>query len=134
MKKLLYLTMFFVLLGCATQRPVMYPNEHLINVGSSQAETDIAVCSQLAKGYIRSNPAGDTAKRTLIGGASGAVIGTVAGAAAGNIAKGAAIGAGTGGTSALLYSLFKASEPSPLYKNFVSQCLQEKGYQVIGWQ
>ena len=25
-------------------------------------------------------------------------------------------------------------EPTPLFKNFVTRCLQEKGYEAIGWE
>jgi len=33
-----------------------------------------------------------------------------------------------------LRGLFKAREPSPVYKNFVDRCLRERGYEPIGWK
>jgi hypothetical protein len=36
----------------------------------------------------------------------------------------------------LLMGLFSAgtSQPSHAYVNYVNRCLQEKGYEVIGWE
>ena len=40
-----------LLLSCASQRPVLYPNAQLKKVGKSVAETDIDACIQLANDY-----------------------------------------------------------------------------------
>src|SRR5690348_7747191 len=68
------------LLGCATARPVLYPNEKYQQVGSSGADRDIAECSELA----------DQAGATPGAGKAGQVakdagVGTVGGAAAGAV-------------------------------------------------
>lgn len=46
------------------------------------------------------------------------------------------IGAASGAVWGLLTGLFSAgsSAPSQAYVNFVNRCLQEKGYEVTGWQ
>ena len=48
------------------------------------------------------------------------------------------IGAATGAVWGLLTGLFHAvvgpSQPNQAYTNFVNRCLQEKGYEVTGWQ
>jgi hypothetical protein len=47
------------------------------------------------------------------------------------------IGAATGAVWGLLIGLFSASgssQPNQAYTNFVNRCLQEKGYEVSGWQ
>jgi outer membrane lipoprotein SlyB len=38
-----------VIVGCATQRPVLYPNEHTRRVGKLAADQDIDNCIQRAK-------------------------------------------------------------------------------------
>lgn len=125
-----------VVLGCsAEKRPVLYPNDHLKRVGDVQAEADIAACRRAAKQYASANVSGrDAARDTVKGGALGAAGGAVGGAIGGNAGEGAAIGAASGATVGLLSSLFRSAEPSPAYMGWVDRCLQEKGYQTVGWE
>jgi len=135
MDKYVYLLLMLVVAaGCGNQKPVLYPNQTFKTVGETQAQNDIAECQRFAAEHVNSNKSGDVAKSTAIGGGVGAVIGVVGGAVTGNAGRGAAVGAATGATGGLIQGLFKSSEPSPLYKSFVEKCLQEKGYQVAGWQ
>jgi len=120
--------------GCASQRPTLYPNAHLKNVGEERAQQDIDECKRSADAYVKSDKVKETVKDTAVGGAAGAVIGGVAGAVTGDLGRGAGVGAATGAASGLIYGLFKASEPSPVYKEFVDRCLREKGYEPIGWE
>ncbi len=123
--------------GCSSmsKKPVLYPNDHLRQVGDSQAQSDIEACQQAAEKYASSDIAGkQMAKDAATGGAIGAAGGAVGGAIAGNPGEGAAIGAAAGATTSLLGSLFRGKvEPSGAYMGWVNQCLQEKGYQVVGW-
>lgn len=122
------------LAGCAASRPVLYPNAHLARVGQGQAEQDIAACGHLADQYVASGGAGTVAGSTAVGGGAGAAIGAAGGAVRGSAGTGAAVGAATGATAGFIRGLFKASEPSPTYKNFVNHCLRERGYEPVGWQ
>ena len=58
------------------------------------------------------------------------------GAIYGSAGQGAAAGAAGGATAGLLSRLFRggSSSPDPVYANFVNRCLQEKGYEPIGWK
>lgn len=134
MKKFLYLIAVLMLAGCATQRPLVYPNDYAKRVGDMQIERDIAECCSLADSYVKSHPGEDIVKDTVVGGGMGAAVGAVGGAVVGSPGEGAAIGGATAATGGLLRGLFNASEPSPLYKSFVNQCLTEKGYRVLGWE
>lgn len=121
--------------GCASSGgPVLYPNAHLKAVGKEQAEIDIGECERLANEYIKTNPGGDAAGSTAAGGAAGAFVGGAAGAVTGNIGKGAGVGGAAGAAGGLVRGISKSSKPSQVYKNFVSRCLREKGYEPIGWQ
>ena len=127
---------FGLLVGCAGPRPVLYPNSHLQEVGKEQADQDVAACEELAEDYVSKSNAGEkVAGRTVVGGAIGAAGGAVGGAIAGNVGIGAAIGAAVGATQGFLQGLFGASrsDPSPAYRNFVNRCLQERGYEPMGW-
>ncbi|MBL8052016.1 MAG: hypothetical protein JNK03_01490 [Nitrospira sp.] len=69
-----------------------------------------------------------------VGAASGALGGAISGA----VGRGSMIGAASGAVWGLLMGLFSAvvgpSQPNHAYTNFVNRCLQEKGYEVTGWQ
>lgn len=124
------------LAGCANQRPVLYPNAKLKQVGDAAARRDVDDCIQQAEAYGAKHGGGERAARQ---GAGGAVIGGVTGAVAGAVGRGnvgeravqgAAVGAAAGGTHGAIHS----DEPGAIHKNFVSRCLRERGYEVIGWQ
>jgi len=132
--KVLPLIFALFLLGCAAKGPVLYPNAYLKSVGNEKASGDIDECKGNADAYVNSNAGKDAVKSTAAGSAAGAVIGGAAGAVTGDIAGSAGVGAATGAASGLVYSMFKGSEPNPVYKSFVERCLREKGYEIIGWE
>ena len=83
-----------------------------------------------------SGKAGGVAKNTAVGAGVGAASGAVGGAISGSPGLGSAIGAASGAVWGLLMGLFNAgsSHPSQAYTNYVNRCLQDKGYEVTGWQ
>lgn len=136
MKKRLYAGFVIAMLflsGCATG-PVLYPNAHLQAVGEAQAQRDIGACEILADQYVKSDAGIAAAKSTAIGGVGGAVIGGAAGAVTGNLGRGLGVGAAAGAATGLVHGIIQASQPSPVFKNFMIKCLQDRGYEVIGWE
>ena len=135
-KKFLNLIVFVaMILSCAQQRPVLYPNALLKHVGKETAEADIDACIQLAIDYGAKEDSGkkvakDTAKGAAVGGAAGTAVGAVTG----NMGRGAAIGAAGGGAAAMTRSAINSGKPGPTFKRFVEQCLRDKGYQPVGWR
>lgn len=137
--------LMLVLAGCSGARPVLYPNAHMQSVGKEAAEQDIEACKELAKsaGAEESSGGGKmgrvatgTAVGAGAGAASGAIGAVISGASAG---LGSMVGAASGAVWGLLTGLFHAvvgpsSQPNQAYTNFVNRCLQEKGYEVTGWQ
>ena len=135
----------FLLSACSGARPVLYPNAHMQSVGKDVAEQDIAACKELAEsaGADESSGGGKmgrvatgTAVGAGAGAASGAIGAVISGASAG---LGSMVGAASGAVWGLLTGLFHAftgpsSQPNQAYTNFVNRCLQEKGYEVTGWQ
>jgi len=118
----------------STQRPVLYPNAHLQTVGDAMAQRDIDECLQLAgnSGISKSN--NQVARQGVEGAAVGAAagsVGTLAGG--GNVGAGAAAGAAIGATAGVVRSAF-SDDTNPTYRNFAQRCLQDRGYDVIGWQ
>lgn len=127
-----------LLAACAAtpSRPILYPNEHLRQVGQAQARRDIAECEALARqaGASAGDRAETVATRTATGAGIGAASGAVGGAITGAPGTGAAIGAAGAATAALLQGLLASSPPSPAYVAFVNRCLGERGYELTGWQ
>jgi hypothetical protein len=132
------LASFFVA-GCATPvaKPAFYPNAHYQRMGAAQAQADAQACAELAnQSDVGAVNKVDAARVGAAGAAGVAVAGTVGSVLKGNkpnmknIAAGAvAIGAGGAAATAAGQSVGGSS----LYRQFVQQCLAERGYQVIGW-
>lgn len=134
MPKILAAFIVIFLAGCGYQRPVLYPNAHLKQVGEAQAQTDIAECMKMAEAYVKSNPEAQVVGSTAAGAGAGAAVGGAMGAVTGNLGRGAGIGAAGGAVAGVIRGASRASSPSPTYKNFVNRCLREKGYEPIGWE
>jgi len=128
------LCMLLLVIGCSGPRPILYPNNHLKQVGQDQAEADMEECQQLAENYVPENDTATVAGNTAIGAGAGGAVGAVGGAIRGAAGSGAAFGAAVGATAGLIRGIFQASEPSPTYKAFVNRCLNERGYEAIGWK
>ena len=130
-----------LLVACSTAQPILYPNAHMQSVGKEVSEKDIEACRQLAESAGAEESTGKTgrvATGTVVGGGVGAAAGAVGGAISGSVGRGSMIGAATGAVWGLLTGLYHAiagpSQPNQAYTNFVNRCLQEKGYEVTGWQ
>ncbi len=127
----------FVLSACSSsaKRPVFYPNSHMKQVGHSQAQRDADECMALADSYsVSRTKDGEVATKAT----SGALIGGV-GAGAWGIVRGdagerALAGALAGGSAGAVKGGVDSTRLSPTFQRFVNQCLQERGYQVIGWE
>jgi hypothetical protein len=133
----LLLVVGLLLSSCSAPKPILYPNTHYQQVGETGAEQDIAECSEMAKNAgakPSQGKAGQVAGNTAAGGAIGSAAGAVGGAIVGRPGRGAMIGAASGATAGLLRGLFRRSPSSEAYKQFVSRCLKERGYDPVGWE
>jgi hypothetical protein len=132
---LIMVALGLVIGSCAQQRPVLYPNAHLKYVGNKIAEADTDECIQLAIDHSAKEDSGervakDTAKGAAVGGATGAAVGAVVG----DVGRGAAAGAAGGGAASMTRSILNSGKPNQVFKQFVEQCLRDKGYQPVGWR
>ena len=141
MKRSMLVLVAAALIGCATARPILYANPKYNEVGRDGAQRDIADCEQLAKNAGATPDQGraaQTAKGVAIGAGAGAAAGAVGGAIWGNPGVGAGAGAASGVVGSLLWTLFGGwatpAQPSEPFKNYVNQCLTDRGYQLVGWK
>jgi hypothetical protein len=137
LRRILGVATILVLGACATtssQRPVLYPNAHLRNVGDAAAQRDIDECVRMADNAGVSKSNNQVVKR----GAEGAAVGAAAAGVGtlirgGSVLEGAGAGAAVGGAAGAVHGAFQ-NDANPTYRNFVQRCLRERGYDVIGWQ
>ena len=127
--------------GCASQRPVLSSNAHLMRVGPSIVDRDIEECITRADAAVteggessKENLAAGTATSSVVGAAAGGAGGAVVGQAGQGAAAGAIGGAVASLTHALLQGLFRSKPPDPSHRQLVDRCLREKGYEPAGWK
>ncbi|MFZ4856031.1 MAG: hypothetical protein ACOYL3_06510 [Desulfuromonadaceae bacterium] len=139
MRSIIIYTLLFIapltLNACAAKRPVLYPNAQLKEIGQPKADQEIDDCINLANSYKAGGDrtkeiAKDTGKAGIVGAATGAVIGAITG----DFGRGAAIGGAGAATAAMGSGIMRSDEPDPVFKQFVEQCLREKGLQPLGWR
>ena len=133
--------LLFGIAGCATQRPVLSSNEHLLRVGPEIAQQDIDNCMERAKATSTEGGT-DSSQNAAAGAATSSVVGAAAGGAGGAVfgqaGQGAAAGAVGGVVGSLTRPLIqrlvwpKPLAPSP--RQFVESCLRQKGYEPAGWK
>ena len=125
--------------GCSGPAPVLYPNEQFQSKGKDAAEDDIDACRDMAEAAgakEATSQTGQVATSTAVGAGVGAASGAVGGAISGAAGQGSLIGAASGAVWGLLSGLFRSgsAQPSQAYVNFVNRCLEDRGYEVSGWQ
>ena len=141
MRRTIFAGFFFAASACASQRPMLASNEHLMRVGPNVAKQDIDDCMARAQ-VTASESGGSVGGNAVAGAATGSVAGAAAGGAGGaifgNAGQGAAAGAVGGAvgslTQALLQGLFRPKPPQPSHQQFVNNCLRQKGYEPIAWK
>ena len=125
-------------LGCAGPKPILYPNAHYQSVGKRVAQSDIEGCREMADaaGANRDpSKVARTARSTAAGGAIGGAAGAAGGAVIGHAGRGAGVGAASGAAAALMRSLlFQRSTTSQAHIAYVDRCLEDLGYDPVGWQ
>jgi hypothetical protein len=125
--------------GCATPvaKPAFYPNAHYQYVGPAQAQADAKACTSMAQqsdvGAVNKSDATRAAATGAAGvGAAGVVSSLISGHKPDlrDIAAGAAA---IGAAGAAATAAGQSVGGSNMHRQFVQQCLSERGYQVIGW-
>ena len=125
-------------LGCAGPKPILYPNAHYEYVGERVAKIDIEGCrdrADAAGAHRDPSKVTRTARSTAAGGAIGGAAGAAGGAVIGHAGRGAGFGAASGAAAALMRSLFfQRPTTSHAHIAYVDRCLQDLGYEPVGWQ
>jgi hypothetical protein len=128
-----------LLAGCSTPiaKPAFYPNAHFQRMGLAQANADAQYCSELAQQSevraVNKIDAGRSAAAGAAGVATAGVVGSVLSGNKPNLRDITAGAAAIGAAGAAATTAGQSVGGRSLYRQFVQQCLAERGYQVIGW-
>lgn len=126
--KLALLILIVAITGCAS-KPKLYPNS-TYKSDPEKAKVSIDQCMADSETYLESSKGKQVTKGAGAGAIIGGAMGAVSGIFTGNIVRGATQGAAIGGAGGAAGG---AISPDQLKRNYVNQCLGEKGYQVLGW-
>lgn len=126
------------LMAC-TYKPIVDQNEKYFQVGQAQADADIDQCMKdgdaYLKQYKKTHVLKSTGRGAAIGGFIGAVFGVLGRGNLSSVATSTAVGAGVGGAAGGLGSATSGSvTPDEIKQRYVNNCLNRKGYSVLGWQ
>ncbi len=139
LKSFLILSVFFSFTSCISYRPVFDNNEKYESVGNDVAQADASVCMEEADAYLK-----DVKKRRALkegargvgwGSIFGGIFGFLVGGDTKGLVTGIAIGAGVGGVSGAGGVIAEDNlKPDEIKQRYVTNCLNRKGYGVIGWE
>lgn len=117
-------------------KPILYPNEHLKEMGIKRAQADIEECMRMAQEYgVNPEIDDEIAREAVQDAAVAAVAGaTIAAILGGNPGESAAISAVGASISTYSRGNLQRNAPGWVFRRFVERCLLEKGYETIGWQ
>jgi len=137
MKKIFSILLCFSLISCS-YRPIFSPNAKFKTVGQTVANKDADKCIKEAKEYLSASKKRRAAKEGARGLGIGAIFGAIFGLLTGDIssvAKSAAVGAGIGGVAKGGGVLAEGTiTQDQIEQRYVSMCLSQKNYQIIGWE
>jgi outer membrane lipoprotein SlyB len=137
--KIIVITFLTIILSACSYRPIFNPNIKYKSVGEEVAQSDADICMQEANEYLKASKKRRAAKETARGIGWGSILGGIFGFLIGGdsvglikgVAAGAGTGAITGGGGVLAEDTLK---PDQIKQRFVSNCLSQKGYQILGWE
>ena len=118
--------------------PVLYPNATLNRVGEAQgrAEADGCMSRAAQAGLTPNQKTNEVGRRAGEGAATAGVASAVGALITGrgsDVLRAGATGAAIGGSAGAVSGAFHNDKVNPVYRQFVQRCLQEKGFDVIGW-
>ena len=136
-----YLLSFFliiILLSCASYSPIFDKNKKFLDVGKNIANQDFESCKKDAEDYLKEykikKVANEARRKALVGGLFGGLWGLVFGNSTQSIIRGAVSGSIFGALYGGISSLGEDKiSPDETKKRFITRCLNQKDYEIIGW-
>ena len=138
MKYLLILLLAFQLTACSSYRPILDKNGKYLESGEDEAQRQVDLCKKQAQdaldAYKAERAAKEAGRKAVIGGVVGSALGALTGRNLRATMGSGLIGAGIGAAFGALSVVGKDKvTPDEMKQRYISKCLADKGYSVIGW-
>lgn len=137
-KILTALILVLILSACISYKPIFDDNLKFKTVGEKTADSDFKLCKSQAEKYLKNYKAkrigNEVARKALFGGILGGVMGLIFGNTTKSLATGAVSGALFGGVYGGASVMAEDNlKPDEIKQSFITRCLNQKGYNIIGW-
>ena len=138
LKYLLSLFLMITLISCTSYSPIFYNNKKFIDVGSDIANQDFKICQQEAENYLKQYKikkiANEARRKAIVGGLFGGLWGLIFGNSTQSVIKGIVSGSIFGGLYGGISSYGEDKiSPDEVKKKYITRCLNQKEYEIIGW-
>jgi hypothetical protein len=131
---LISFSLIIILLSCASYSPIFDKNKKFLDVGKNIANQDFESCKKDAEDYLKEykikKVANEARRKALVGGLWGLVFGNSTQSIIRGAVSGSIFGALYGGISSLGEDKISPDETK---KRFITRCLNQKDYEIIGW-
>ncbi len=126
------------LISCSSYKPILDQNDQYLRVGEAQAQIDSDACvkegDEYLKKYKQERVVKEAARKAVIGTVIGGAFSLVFGNNTKSIVRGLALGAGIGAATGAIGAAGEGTiTPDQVKQRYVNNCLNRKGYSVIGW-
>lgn len=136
-----YLLSFFlviILFSCTSYSPIFEKNKKFIDVGKNIANQDFETCKKEAEDYLKEyklkKASNEARRKAIVGGLFGGLWGLVFGNSTQSIIKGVVGGSIFGGLYGGISSFGEDKiSPDETKKRYITRCLNQKDYEIIGW-
>jgi hypothetical protein len=134
MKSSFNILLLLFIISCSSG-PVLYPNKKYKAAGKEKAKADTAECQRLAEEHLKNTKGNQIAKSAGAGAAMSAAGGFIAGLifSGGSVTDATESAVKSGAVGGAVGAAGGAISPDQLKQRFVTQCLADQGYRVIGW-
>ena len=135
---LISFSLIIILFSCASYSPIFDKNKKFLDVGKNIANQDFQSCKKDAEDYLKEykmkKVANEARRKALVGGLFGGLWGLVFGNSTQSIIRGVDSGSIIGGHYGGISSLGEDKiSPDETKKRFITRCLNQKDYEIIGW-
>jgi len=138
LKNFLLIFLILTLISCVAYKPIFDQNKKFIDVGQDVANQDFENCKLQADKYLKQYKAKRIANEASRKALFGSIFGGLMGLVFGNNAKSAISGAVAGGIFGGIYGGVSVAskdnlKPDEIKQRDITRCLNQQGYDIIGW-
>ena len=131
-------SLIIILFSCASYSPIFDKNKKFLDVGKNIANQDFEACKKEAEDYLKEyklkKAVNEARRKAVVGGIFGGLWGLIFGNSTQSIISGIVGGSIFGGVYGGISSLGEDKvSPDETKKRYITRCLNQKDYEIIGW-